>query len=85
LDHSTGVITAGGVDWLSVNVEVLLREDGRGAIDDLARAVEGPTEDLFRDGGTEDITREFGGGVTVVNACRKGEGEREGGRERWGE
>jgi len=68
LDHGSGVVTAGGVDGLPVNVKVLLRDDGRGAIDDLAGAVEGTTEDFFGDGGTEDVAGEFGGGVTVVDA-----------------
>jgi len=50
----------------------LLWEDRGGAIDDFARTVEGSAEDLFGDGGTEDVAGEFGCGVTVVNACRRG-------------
>lgn len=41
LDHGAGVVAAGGVDGLPVDVQKGVGEHGRRAVDHLARAVEG--------------------------------------------
>ena len=68
LNHGLGVVTGGGVDGLSVDVEVGLGQDLGGGVDNLSGSVEGSAKHFLGNSHLEDIAGEFAVRLAVVNA-----------------
>merc|ERR1719491_1072387 len=67
LDHRLGVVPAGRVDGLAVDVEVGLRQDGRAVVDDLSGSVERPPKHLLRHAHLEHVSSELAPRLEVVD------------------
>jgi len=67
LDHGLGIIAGGGVDGLSVNVQVGLGQYLGTGVNDFTGAVEGSPQHLLGHAHFEDVAGEFASGLTIVN------------------